>query len=950
MGRLSRLFRSKAGFVLIYSLLFLCVTGALAALSAYYDRSMIWLVDGLSQQYVWFVYTGRWVRQLCQNIFVDHVFALPMWDFSAGFGSDIIESVSGVFVNPFYLLSALVPESATEFAFEASTIITIWIAGLTFSGWCLTKPGMGRGATLVGALTYVLAGNLCVAWVQQSFIPVLAVLPLILWGADRVFERKGVMLFVLSLAWTFAYSYYDAYMVAILLVIYCVFVFVTRCRDGQTSKPWPRSLALHVLAFVGLTCLAGLVSAVLLLPQALALVDMDRLSIDRSVSLIYSIKWYMRFVSGFTSHTTLGADAFVGFNIVVPFVIVLLVLRRRSFAHAKALLVGFVLLTAMMLLPAFGSVMNGFQYPADRWVYGYDLFISFVVARTLPYLRDLSRRDLRLIAVWVGAYLVLELFFYVVTTNKLYLITVVMLALMLAYLFALRPRTSHQGFMAFMAGAVAVSSTLSFVVFLMSAPYGDGQFEKQVPIGQAWEIFSENSSTGLALDLQEQGTYAVDQRLDATPSLGFDVQNAGFVSGVKSVNLYNSIYSADIQDFLDSVGVLTISFRYASLNSRAGLETLLGVKYFATVEDQQAMIPYGYDPTAVASGENRLGGNIYLFETDTTLPLAVVFHTAISTDDYDALSMLGRQESLMQALVLDGQDLADSGLTDASDDLAITEHEIGWSVAEANGCELVDNVIVVREAGATLTLSYEAEPNSESYLVMSDLTYEGARSHAKGHKDAASDNSLKDLVKNAISALDSVTESTPVESKIYFQSSYEWDYLPVLTPDQPTYVGSDDWAYNMGYSQEGGTRQITLTFDLAGRYETSQFCVRAVSLDGLDSQYQALADEPAEVTLGQNSITADVDVQEAGAVFFSVAYAPGWSATVDGEPATVRQADLGFMAVDVPAGSHQVQLTYTTPYLQLGAAFTALGLVLATAAALVEARFRRRRRAARANA
>lgn len=64
-------------------------------------------------------------------------------------------------------------------------------------------------------------------------------------------------------------------------------------------------------------------------------------------------------------------------------------------------------------------------------------------------------------------------------------------------------------------------------------------------------------------------------------------------------------------------------------------------------------------------------------------------------------------------------------------------------------------------------------------------------------------------------------------------------------------------------------------------------------------------------------------------VFFSIPYEPGWSATVNGEPATVEKVNVGFMAVRVPAGrTSEIVFTYTTPGLALGAAVSGGAAVL----------------------
>jgi hypothetical protein len=52
--------------------------------------------------------------------------------------------------------------------------------------------------------------------------------------------------------------------------------------------------------------------------------------------------------------------------------------------------------------------------------------------------------------------------------------------------------------------------------------------------------------------------------------------------------------------------------------------------------------------------------------------------------------------------------------------------------------------------------------------------------------------------------------------------------------------------------------------------------------------------------------------------------APGWSATVDGAPATIVTADVVLRAVRVQAGRHHIRFFYRTPLLRFGVTVSAL--------------------------
>lgn len=76
------------------------------------------------------------------------------------------------------------------------------------------------------------------------------------------------------------------------------------------------------------------------------------------------------------------------------------------------------------------------------------------------------------------------------------------------------------------------------------------------------------------------------------------------------------------------------------------------------------------------------------------------------------------------------------------------------------------------------------------------------------------------------------------------------------------------------------------------------------------------------------------NLNEPALMFFSVPYDSGWSAVVNGAPAVIEKANIGFMAVRVPAGETVVRFDYRTPGLVLGIKIT-FASILALLAYLV---------------
>jgi hypothetical protein len=94
-----------------------------------------------------------------------------------------------------------------------------------------------------------------------------------------------------------------------------------------------------------------------------------------------------------------------------------------------------------------------------------------------------------------------------------------------------------------------------------------------------------------------------------------------------------------------------------------------------------------------------------------------------------------------------------------------------------------------------------------------------------------------------------------------------------------------------------------------------------------------------EATPEDASITASVT--EASVVVVRNAWDGGWSATVDGRPVPVLRTDYFLQGVPIPAGTHEIRLTYRDPMIGRGLALSALvwlGWLAALAGAVIMGR------------
>ena len=85
------------------------------------------------------------------------------------------------------------------------------------------------------------------------------------------------------------------------------------------------------------------------------------------------------------------------------------------------------------------------------------------------------------------------------------------------------------------------------------------------------------------------------------------------------------------------------------------------------------------------------------------------------------------------------------------------------------------------------------------------------------------------------------------------------------------------------------------------------------------------------LALEPDHIRLETDASEAGYAVLVDGYDPGWKATVDGRRAPVLRANVAFRAVEVPAGSHTVELLYRPAAFLTGLAISVAALLVAVA-------------------
>ena len=132
--------------------------------------------------------------------------------------------------------------------------------------------------------------------------------------------------------------------------------------------------------------------------------------------------------------------------------------------------------------------------------------------------------------------------------------------------------------------------------------------------------------------------------------------------------------------------------------------------------------------------------------------------------------------------------------------------------------------------------------------------------------------------------------------------------------------------FNLGYTKEKKTFNIHVSFP--GNSQVSFESPTFYRLDTLTltEAIQKIKEQPVTVSTSKNKVFATYDVQQDTSIFFTIPYDKGWSAYQDGKKIEIKQAQTGFMKVDVPKGKGTITLSFIPNGFVIGAicSFTSL--------------------------
>ena len=318
------------------------------------------------------------------------------------------------------------------------------------------------------------------------------------------------------------------------------------------------------------------------------------------------------------------------------------------------------------------------------------------------------------------------------------------------------------------------------------------------------------------------------------------------------------------------------------------------------------------------------------------LPLAYTYNNYMTSDSWEALSHVEKEESMLQSVVLQESPAYTSEAAPA-----LSSYELPYTITcKSNDISSQGNSIVTTADNAVLTLEFEPVPNSEVFFCIEGLQFKATPRYDLYYGDPSLD-PLDIYNDERWDLIDSNTQWEIKKEKLYWaEYDHQGTAINVSTPnneakslhyatnDSPFYGGRQDFVGAFA-SYEDAVSSMDITFVLRGVYSFDSLKVICQPMTNYADQVKSLKQNTLQnMNIGTDTVTGNITLDNPSLLCFAIPYSTGWSAYVDGEETKLYQANIMHMALDLDSGSHDIKLVYRTPLLREGIYISMFGLAL----------------------
>lgn len=893
---------------MIYTVLFVVCSMICFSYFTRYGKAMIWKNDGLYQHYNAFLYLGSWCRSIIKNLIFNHKLVIPMWEWGLGYGADVVTTL-GYYVigDPFALISVVTPFDYGEIGYTISILLRFYVAGLAFMLFA-RKMKCSKWGVVCGSLAYVFCSYSLFAGTRHPyFISPMIYLPLVLFGCEKLIRKESPIPYILAVAISALSNFYFFYMIVIFTVLYVAARVFTEKEYRHAAV-----IGRYLVQFLLFAILGVALAAVLFLPNVMGFLGNSRISDAYKYHFLYTRREYESLLGAFVGiqHGPMWSQ--VGLSPVVYMGAAgLLMHRKKENKWTAALLVCEII---FMIFPFWGHLFNGFGYVCNRWVFAWAFLISYMFAKSIPMLFELSMKKKIWITVGGAVYIMLICCMQKSQSIDAYAGCMIML-LGVVFIWAspyIREITCKK--LTISGLRIQQCIVLLLVIFgIYNLSYQRFSFTKIDYMNEFRDqaeanVELQNSYPLIKKIINSKDFYRIEHRMQV-PS----AHNALISAGQSTTACYWSLINSNIYEFMSYNSAYNAKgYTLRNADARSMLLPLLNAKYY--IRDgksiDKAFKPYGFKK--VTRIERSLS-NLTLYKAKYSLPFGYTYDNVIPLDQYKAMTIAQRQQAMLQGAVVDKLEGAAAKLSQGSpvyDDYIVPyQLSYGEDVEEQNGN------LLIKKANTSVTLTFDTVESGELYLQLTGLDFDSRPRLLL--MDQEKKNKLNDyelaIRKYKLKYWTPVTSTTVTaqcgDAVGFFEHYTDYDIYA---------AGRTDYLINFGYSKQP-RNSITVTFTETGLYSMKDMSVVCQPMDQLASYTGKLKqDSMKKVSITTNHISGTVELAQTKLLCLSLPYSDGWTLKVDGKEQPLIRTNIMFSGVVLDAGKHKLELSYRTPYLKAG--------------------------------
>lgn len=796
-----------------------------------------------------------------------------LYSWTSGGGSAFLGNFFNYLSSPLSFIIFFFERENLTNAISVIILVKAVLSAMSFALYLKLSYKRSSYVTVGFALLYAFCGYFLAYYWNVMWLDALYLLPMVVYGIERIINKRDCRLYLASLCLTMISNYYMAFILCIFSVMYFIIYFFTNYSTSSLYQPCEQAskkekLKNNVFINSGLifalsSIAAAAICAVALVPTFIALQSSSATSgtFPQTVSTYFDLFDFIgnHFSALETTIRSSGGDVLpnVYSGIIVIILIPLYIMNTQISTKKKV----FNVLTLAFFVISFNTnvlnyIWHAFHFPNDlpyRFSFLYTFVILTMAFDLLMHFKEIKYKDIMLIGML--ALLVAALFEkmptrYVKDNKTIY----ISIGFIIFYCFVLSLAKMKKPFR---------RSVVSVLLLLVMSTEIIAASTDSYSISQSFNGFAgDYPQYKQVINMIDKN--APENEFARTEKLNLKARMDPCWYGYNGISAFSSMAYENYSKMQFNLGMYGNRINSYTYNLQTPVyNSMFAMKYFIQGEKDRTPNEEYYRKLFSSTTSN-----LTVYENKYFLPIA--FRVNSSIKDF---------------------------ITNEGDPF-FTQNELFKAAAGTNDIFVPADV---------KSISFE---NANENFVTSNGNF-----------------TFTKLSDDDGSVTLEITALQEGNIYIYAKSSYA-EEMEIFAPSETLeYNFKTPYIYDVGYFQEGQSFSVTIKLndELSGDID---FYAYSADKAEFEKGYEFLSNNAIttkEVT--DTKIAGTITAEKDGVLYTSIPYDKGWKVTIDGEEVETYKIADAMLAVDITEGSHTVEFEFMPVGLIPGAIITVISTV-----------------------